>query len=315
MKRMKPYALFLGCTIPVRAQNYELATRKVAEALGLPLEHIDNFSCCGYPVSSIHHRTAEEMAARNLALAEARGMDICAICTACTGVLTEVSHALAEDEAKRAEINETLKEIGLNYRGTVKVRHFARVLYEEVGLEAIRSKVVRPLGGLRIAPHYGCHYLKPAEIYEGFDSAENPHTLDELIEATGAASVSYPKKLACCGGAVLAVDETTALKISKGKLDQLKALEVDAIGLICPFCSVMYESNQKKIEKTFETEYNLPVLYYPQILGLAMGMDPKELGFQMNRVKPKDLLEKVEASAREATLQAPGGQSGETGER
>jgi len=292
---MKRYALFLGCTIPVRAQNYEMSTRQVAEALGVELEHIENFSCCGYPISSVDQQTAEEMAARNLALAEAQGVDICAICTACTGVLTETAEALREDEAKRARINESLKEIGLEYKGTTRVKHFARLLHEEVGVEAIREKVIHPLSDLRIAPHYGCHYLKPSEIYEGFDSVEDPHTLDDLIEATGATSVGYPKKLNCCGGALLAIDEQLALRISKEKLDQLKVLQVDAIGLICPFCSVMYESNQKKIEKTFETEYNLPVLYYPQILGLAMGMEPKALGLQMNRVRAKDLLEKVGA--------------------
>ena len=290
----KPYALFLGCTIPVRAQNYELSTRKVSSALGLELVHIENFSCCGYPISSIHQQTAEEMAARNLALAESQGMDICAICTACTGVLTEVSQELNENAEKREQINKTLSAIGLQYQGTVKVKHFARILYEEVGVETIASKVVKSLKGLKIAPHYGCHYLKPAEIYEGFDSVENPHTLDDLIEVTGATSVQYNKKLNCCGGALLAVDENIALKISKEKLDQLKEMQVDAIGLICPFCSIMYESNQKKIEKTYETEYNLPVLFYPQLLGLAMGMDPKELGLQMNRVKAKSILERIE---------------------
>jgi len=290
---MKKYALFLGCTIPVRAQNYEMSTRKIAEKLGVELIHIPNFSCCGYPVSSLDNETAIEMAARNLALAEKEGADLCAICTACTGVLTETAQELNQDAEKRARVNESLKEIGLEYKGTVQVKHLGRVLFEEVGAEKIAEQVVRPLEGWKIAPHYGCHFLKPAEIYEGFDSAENPQSLDRLIEATGASSMDYNKKLNCCGGALLAVDEQTALKISKEKLDQLKEMQADAICLICPFCSVMYESNQKKIEKTFETEYNLPVLFYPQLLGLAMGMEPKELGLNMNRVRPKDLLERL----------------------
>ncbi|HOE63725.1 MAG TPA: CoB--CoM heterodisulfide reductase iron-sulfur subunit B family protein [Candidatus Sumerlaeota bacterium] len=290
---MKPYALFLGCTIPVRAQNYEISTRKVASALGLELIHIPNFTCCGYPISSLNEMTAEAMAARNLALAEKEGADICAICTACTGVLTEVGKKLAEDEKARAEINKRLKPAGLEYKGTVKVKHFARILHEEVGLKKIANAVTRQLKGLRIAPHYGCHYLKPHEIYEGFDSPEDPRTIDDIIAATGAESVSYMNKTRCCGGALLAVDENLALKITKEKLDQLKALNVDAIGLVCPFCSVMYESNQKKIETTFETSYNLPVLYLPQILGLAMGMDAKDLGFNMNRVKANAALQKA----------------------
>jgi heterodisulfide reductase subunit B len=237
------------------------------------------------------------MAARNLALAEKEGADICAICTACTGVLTEVGKKLAEDEKARAEINKRLKPAGLEYKGTVKVKHFARILHEEVGLKKIANAVTRQLKGLRIAPHYGCHYLKPREIYEGFDSPEDPRTIDDIIAATGAESVPYMNKTRCCGGALLAVDENLALKISKEKLDQLKALNVDAIGLVCPFCSVMYESNQKKIETTFETSYNLPVLYLPQILGLAMGMDAKDLGFNMNRVKANAALQKAGITA------------------
>jgi len=292
---MNRYALFLGCTIPVRGQNYELSTRKVAEALGMELLHIPNFSCCGYPMSSLDQETAELLAARNLALAEKEGADICTICTACTGVLTETAKELEHNEEKRGKINVHLKDIGLEYKGGVKVKHFARILYEDVGLEKISSKITRRLDGLRIAPHYGCHFLKPSEIYEGFDSPENPHTLDDLIAVTGATSVNYMNKMRCCGGAVLAVDENLALKITREKLDQIKGLSVDAICLICPFCSVMYESNQKKIETTFETKYEIPVLYLPQILGLAMGMDPKDLGFNMNRVRPKTVLEKLGA--------------------
>jgi len=290
---MKPYSLYLGCTIPVRGQNYEASTRKVAEALGISFVHIPNFTCCGYPMASLDQETAELMAARNLALAEKEGADLCAICTACTGVLTETAMDLAENGEKRRAVNSKLADIGLEYNGTVKVRHFARILYEEVGLEKIAEKITHPLEGLRIAPHYGCHYLRPHEIYEGFDSPENPHTLDELIQVSGAESVDYMDKMRCCGGAVLAVDESLALKISHEKLEQLKELEVDAIGLICPFCSVMYESNQRKIESTFETKYDIPVLYLPQILGLAMGMEKKELGLHMNRVRPRALLEKI----------------------
>jgi heterodisulfide reductase subunit B2 len=290
---MKRYSLFLGCTIPARGQNYEASTRKIAAALDMEFVHIPNFTCCGYPMSSLDQEAAELMAARNLALAEKENTDICAICTACTGVLTEVSRELNENEEKRAEINKKLADVGLKYEGTVKVRHFARILYEEVGLEKIAQKVVKPLKGLRIAPHYGCHYLKPVEIYDDFDSAESPHTLDDLINVTGAESVDYIYKTRCCGGAVLAVNEDIALKITREKLEILKKLEVDAIVLICPFCSVMYESNQKKIESTFDTKIDIPVLYLPQLIGLSMGMDKKELGLNMNRVRPKALLEKI----------------------
>jgi heterodisulfide reductase subunit B len=290
---MNHYALFLGCTIPVRAQNYELATRKVAAALDIPLLDIDNFTCCGFPIDSVCHETSFLMAARNLALAERHQANLCTICTACTGVLTEASRVLRDSETKRDEINRYLRKMDLEYHGTVDVKHFVRLLIEAIGLNVLQEKITRPLTGLRFAPHYGCHYLKPTAVYDGFDSDENPQTLDRLISLTGAESIRYEEKLACCGGALLAVDEGLALKISKKKLDNLKANQVDAIVLICPFCSIMYESNQRKIETTFQTEYHLPVLYYPQILGLALGMAPNELGFNQNRVRPTAVLEKL----------------------
>lgn len=290
---MNPYALFLGCTIPVRAQNYELATRKVAAALDIPLLDIENFTCCGYPIDSVNHETCHLMAARNLALAEQHQANLCTICTACTGILTETNRVLRDSAPLRDEINQKLRALALEYRGTIEVKHFVRVLIEDMGLNTLREKIARPLAGLRFAPHYGCHYLKPTAIYNGFDSDENPQTLDQLISVTGAESISYEEKLSCCGGALLAVDEGLALKISKKKLDNLLAKRVDAIVLICPFCSIMYESNQRKIESTFHTEYHLPVLYYPQILGLALGIDPKELGFNQNRVRPTAVLEKL----------------------
>jgi len=286
-------AFFLGCTIPVRAQNFELSTRKVAEAFGIELIDLPGAGCCGYPVKSIDQHQALVVAAAVLADAEKVATDLINMCTACTGVLAEAAHELAHDADLLRRVNEDLKSIGKSYNGTVRVRHFARCLLEEVGEERIRSKVTVDLNNFRFAPHYGCHYLKPAEVFEGFDSDENPTSLDRLIALTGAESVRYREKKACCGGACLAVDEGLALSITKGKLDAIKAARADAIVLICAFCSIMYDSSQKKIETEYETTYSLPVLYYPQVLGLAMGMDPKSLGFQMNRVKAKELLERL----------------------
>lgn len=286
-------SFFLGCTIPVRAQNFEMSTRKVAEAFGIELIDLPEAGCCGYPVKSVDQRQARCVAAAALANAEAVSTELVTMCTACTGVLTEAAHELAHDAALRAEVNAELKKIGKVYNGTVRVRHFARVLLEEIGEAAIREKVTVDLSELAFAPHYGCHYLKPHETYEEFDSVENPTSLDRLIELTGARSVRYRGKKDCCGGACLAVDEGLALSITKTKLDAIKAAKADGIVLICPFCSIMYDSSQKKIETERQVEYGLPVLYYPQLLGLAMGMDPKVLGFQMNRVKAKDLLARV----------------------
>jgi len=291
------YALFLGCTVSVKGFNYELSARKVAEKLGIELIDIPQFSCCGFPLESIHRSSAITIAARNLALAETQGLDIIALCSACTGYMTEVQRLFSEkSNTKEIKfINEKLKDLGYKYNGNVKVKHFARVLYEDIGIDKLKKFIVNPLKGIKIAPHYGCHYIKPSEIYDGFDNPIHPRSLDQLIKITGATPVDYKDKLQCCGGGILAIDEDTPVKMVKQKLDHIKEVRADAMTLICPFCNIMYDEYQSTVESKFETEYNIPVLYYPQLLGLAMGLDPKkELAVKQNQVKVKPLLEKIE---------------------
>jgi len=287
------YALFLGCTVPVRAQNYELATRKVAQKLGIELVDINDFGCCGFPVKSVNREAATLLAARNLSLAEEQGLNLLTLCSACTGILTEVNHEFKENEELKNRVNEKLSSaIGRKYQGTVEVKHLSRMLYEDLGLEKIKEAVVQELSGSSFAPHYGCHYTKPSEIYGRFDDPEHPQSLDRLIEVTGAKPLWYEDRTECCGGAILGIDEPTALKIAKAKLDHVKSVGANGLVLICPFCDVMYEQNQKKIGKQSEIDYELPIIYYPQLLGLALGIPQTELGFNINRVKPKELLEK-----------------------
>jgi len=288
------YALYTGCTVPVRAFNYEISARKVAEKLGLQFSDIPQFSCCGYPIKSVNRYAYLLMAARNLALAEEKGLSLCTLCSACCGALSEANHEIREDEKLRTRINNDLSEaIGKRYNGGSEVTHFIRVLQKEIGMEKIKAQVRSDLSSIRVAPHYGCHYTKPSTIYGHIEDPEDPKSLDELIEATGARSLSYEDKLQCCGGGVLAIDEQVALAMAHKKLDHIRAQQADALVLICPFCNVMYESNQKKIEKAFQTEYKLPILFYPQLLGLALGMEPDELGMKMNRIKANELLKKV----------------------
>lgn len=292
------YTLFLGCTVPVRALNYEISARKVAQKLGLHLSDDPDFSCCGYPIKSVHRYAYLLMAARNLALAEKRGFPLCTLCSACCGSLTEANHEIQEDEKLRKQINEDLFEwVGLRYEGGIRVSHFTRILREEVGKHRIAGQIKADLSSLHVAPHYGCHYTKPTSIYGRIEDPENPKSLDELIEATGAHSVPYEDKLQCCGGGVLAIDEQVALAMSQRKLEHIRTEKADAMVLVCPFCNVMYEGNQRKIEKVFQKEYKLPILYYPQLLGLALGLEPDELGLKMNRVKATDLLKKINRRA------------------
>ena len=286
------YAFFLGCTIPARARNYELSARKTAEALGIELVDMERFMCCGFPIKAADMESSDVLAAYNLALAQTNGLDICALCSSCTSALAETAHRLAWDEAERARINERLKAVGLEYKESPRVRHFARILFEEVGEKKIKACLKKDLSGLRIASHDGCHYLKPSEAHDHFDDVEAPKSLDELVALTGAEVVDYPTKKMCCGGPVLPVDEKLAASVSNKKLDALKKAGADALCLVCPFCAVMYDGNQKSIESEFGMTYNLPVLYLTQVLGMAMGFDRKELGLNMNVVKTKELLKK-----------------------
>ena len=301
------FAFYLGCTVPVRAMNYELASRRTAERLGIEFVDVDGFACCGYPARALDWEAALLMAANNLALAEEQGLDVCTLCSACNGTLVEANKRLRENEELRARTNEQLTErTGLQYNGTVAVRHYARILYEEIGIKRLRALVQEAadrsegtdLSSFGFAAHYGCHYLKPAHIYDGLDDPEDPHTLGDLIEVTRAQLVPYEDEGDCCGGGILAVDERTALAMAKAKLDHIQASEADGMVLLCPFCNIMYEINQRSIERQYDVTYHLPVLFYPQLLGLALGFTPQEMGLKLNRVKPRGFMQRIAASRR-----------------
>jgi heterodisulfide reductase subunit B len=289
----RKFALYLGCTVPVRAQNYELSARIIAKHFGIELVDIPSFTCCGFPIKSVDQRSSLVMAARNLALAESEGLDILTLCTACTGTQVEANHQLKHDDKKLAQVNAILKKEDLEYKGTVNVRHFARILYEDIGIERIKQEVKVDLQSLPVAGHPGCHFTKPSEAFEGFDDPENPHVYDDLINATGARSRPYSERELCCGGAILGIRVDVAYAMAGKKLQSVKESGSEAMILICPFCNVMYEQNQKKIEKELEQEFAMPCIYYTQLLGLALGYTPDELGFKINRVKPKEILERI----------------------
>jgi heterodisulfide reductase subunit B len=290
------YAFFLGCTVPVRNLNYELASRRVAERLEITLVDLEDFQCCGFPMKSIDFFDSLVIAARNLALAERENLSVCTLCSACGGSLSEANHLLRHNLDLKARVNERLSSLSLEYQGRLEVKHFMRVLYEDIGLDKIAATIRRPLKGFSFAPHYGCHYLKPAEATGGLDPVEDPITLTRLIEATGAASMTYNSLLQCCGGGVLGAKEDLANTLAGEKLGELNRAGVSGLVVICPFCNVMFEGQQKKIEKKLEQKLKVPILYYPQLLGLAMGFQPDELGFKLNRVKDKEFLKKMEAA-------------------
>jgi len=287
------YALFLGCTISIREQNYEMAAREVAKKLEIEFDDLEDFSCCGFPIRSANAEVSLMIAARNLAIAADKGERICTLCNACTSVLTEANKELTNNKELREKINKELAKIDRKFKPGLEIKHFSRILYEDIGVDVIKKKIVNNLSRLKFSIHYGCHYFRPGDLYDYFEDTENLSSVEELVAATGAEVVDYKNKLDCCGGAILGVEQDIALSMAKRKLDSVIAKKVDALITICPFCSIMYENSQKKIETKFNVEYNLPVLYYPQILGLALGIDQEKLGFRLNKIKPYSLLENL----------------------
>ena len=290
-------AFFPGCTVPVRNLNYELSSRRVAAKLGLELVDEPAFQCCGFPVKSLSVRDALALAARNLARAQALGLPIVTLCSACAGTLGEAAHTLDHDDELRREINADLAPLGLEYKPGQKVFHFIRFLVEQVGWSRIGAAVERPLSGFRFAPHYGCHYIKPSGIMEGFDDPLRPQTLHRLIELTGAEAVDDGSAPGCCGGGLLGSEEELANSLTADRLLSAQKAGADGVALICPFCNVMLEGQQKKIAKTLHPDLKMPIFFYPQLLGLALGFGPDELGFKLNRIKNKELIKTFEAKA------------------
>ena len=287
------YTIFLGCTIPSRQMNYEQSSRAVAKALGIELVEAD-FGCCGFPLEPVDEVKALSMAAMNLKKGHETGLNVVTLCSACGEMLMKAEDILERDEATGKNVDSLLsKQIDSEYEGEKpRVIHFARMLYEDIGVEKINNMVKHHLGGLKIATHPGCHYVRPSSLIGGFDDPEFPHSLDELVEATGAESVDYIGKRDCCGGGILAVREDVAKAMTWKKLEVL-AGRVDALVLVCPFCGIMYDRYQKVMADELERELNVPVLYYPQLLGLALGVNPEELGFDINAISVEGLLEKV----------------------
>jgi len=287
------YALFLGCTTPTQVVQYELASRWVCKYFGIELIDIKDFVCCGINQVNLNIETGLLMATMNLAFAEAKKLDILTLCAACTGALAETIEKL-KDKATRDRINEKLQKVGLEYKGKVKVKHISRVLYEDIGAGKIKREVKRDLSGLRVAPHYGCHYLKPKSAFEGFEEPDNPKTLHQLISATGAYPIEYETLGFCCGGKVFPVSKDLVHSLVQKKLDDLMNREVDAMVLQCQTCYLMYNDWQKEINEEYSKRYNLPVILYPQLLGLALGADPvKELGLDLHTISPDKILAKV----------------------
>jgi len=288
-------AYFLGCIMNNRYPGIEKATRILFDKLDIGLNDMEGASCCPAPgvFGSFDKTTWAAIAARNITIAEDMGSDIMTECNGCFGSLFETNHMLKEDEEMKEKINNILAETGREFKGDINVRHFAEVLYNDVGLDKLGELVEQPVN-LNVAVHYGCHFLKPSDEIQ-IDNAEKPTILDEIVEATGAKSIPYKDKMMCCGagGGVRSRDLDVALDFTREKLTNMKEAGVDAIINVCPFCHLQFDVGQTEINKKLGETFDIPVFHLAQLLGLAMGLAGDELTLDSHQICTDDAVKKV----------------------
>ncbi|HUX08712.1 MAG TPA: CoB--CoM heterodisulfide reductase iron-sulfur subunit B family protein [Acidobacteriota bacterium] len=291
------YIPFFGCMISTKYPQFEAAVRLTMNRLGVELVDVDGFTCCPDPIfyKSYDKLKWLTIAARNLCLAEEQGLDLITCCSGCTATLAETVHYLGNDPDLRKQVNKKLKKIGKQYKGTSKVRHIVTVVRDDIGIEGVAKTIVNPLQGLRVGIHYGCHLLKPSRIMQ-VDDPDRPQILENLVRATGAEPIEHHEKVLCCGKACM--DDQIPPRMLLDILLSVEKLEVDCLGLICPTCFDEYDLGQIKLARLFNKKFNVPIIYYFQLLGLAQGFTPQQLGFQFHKVKATELLAKLELNGK-----------------
>jgi len=290
------YSFFLGCVMPNRFPNLEASIRLVMPKLGVNLEDLDGASCCPAPgvVRSFDEPTWLALASRNLALAEMSGHDIITGCNGCYGTFKEALAEVREHPVRLKEVQNVFKGMGLKYSGKVEAKHVIEVI-AELGPDEIKKRITKPLVGIKVGVHYGCHLLKPSKN-RPWEKTQHHTFLDDLVEATGAESTKYKDKNICCGagGGVRGSQVAVSVDIAKEKLDNLIDAGVDCIVNVCSFCHLQYEFSQSQLNKELgENKYQIPVIYYTQLLGLAMGLDPTALGLDKHVVNTQPFLDKI----------------------
>ena len=288
------YVPFFGCMMTTKYPWFESAVRRTLAKIGCELVDLDGFTCCPDP---IYFQAADKenwytIAARNISIAEDTGLDIITTCSGCTATLSESNLALKEDAELRERVNKRLKKIGRQYKGTINVRHAVTVIRDDFGFDRVTETVTRPLDGLRVAVHYGCHLLKPSRVMR-VDDPNRPTILDNLIKAIGAEPIHHEKTLLCCGRACLtdAIPDQMVAEI----LDTIKSHNADCMGLICPTCFDEFDLGQVVLGRKLNKTFNVPIVYYFQLLGIAQGLSANEVGLHLHKVKADRLLEMATA--------------------
>lgn len=284
------YAYYPGCASQEITREANDTTRVVAAELGIGLRDMPKANCCGAGLlTDYDYELTVAMNARIFAEAETMGLDILTICSTCLMVMSTMNRDMKTKPGLLARTNEVLAKTGLHYSGNVEVKQFLWVLVEDYGLDHLKEMVTRPLERLRVAPFYGCHSLRPSDAL-GFDDPEKPRSLEAAIRALGAEPVDYAGKTKCCGFQVDLVTEDAALELTGRRLSDAKGKGADCMVTPCPFCHINLDNYQGLAEKKIKERLGLPVFHLSQLVGLAMGLSPDQLGLDRHIVSPEELV-------------------------
>ena len=290
------YLYYPGCSAEATSKGYDLSTRAVMERLGVELVELDDWNCCGATsYFSVRELDSFAIAARNLAIAARQGdEDLCVICNACYTTLAKTNRYMSESDEVFKAVNGALGAVGRSYDGAKPVRHIMDILVNDVGIDAIAARVTRPLAGLKVAPYYGCQYSRPMGA---FDDPEFPVTMDHLFEALGADVVDYSGKVKCCGGMMMLTKEHGALRLCMELLKAAQDKGADVIVCACPLCEINLEAYQPRVNKMFGTDFKIPVMFFTQLAGLALGVTPRELALEKQVVSCDPVVAAIAAPA------------------
>ena len=271
------FVLLRCCTTPIFLKHYETSVDAVLERLGIEVVGDEEFNCCGYPLRNFSPGAYLLASARDLALAEKKGMNILTACSCCYGSLKRAGHTLDQNPALKEHVNETLARDGLSYGGRVEAKHLLQVLHDDIGPETIQGMVEEKMKGVRVAVHYGCHLLRPNESV-AFDNPFSPVKFDRLVEATGARSIPWPSKLDCCGSPLLGTNDELSMDLTATKLANARKAGADLLCVICPLCQIQFDRVQKMMLQQGSIQDYLPSILFTQLLGLSLGIDEERLG-------------------------------------
>jgi len=288
------FTLYEGCLIRARLPHLEKSARAIFDRFGIHFSDLEGASCCPDPVGArgVDQETWLTMAARNLALARNNSRPLMTLCSGCYSTFRHAEHILTKNSSLREKVNHNLRGIGYQYLPGLPVEHFARFIFEKIGINKLASQITDSWKALPVAVHHGCHFLRPSHIRQ-FDDPENPTKLEEMVRVLGAEAVDHPQKMLCCGFPIQGVDPELSLQMAYEKLRLMKEYGAKAVIVICPSCYLQFDINQRAIEKRFDLSLGLPVFYLTEFIGLALGLNSLSLGLNFHRVDTLSLIREI----------------------